>query len=146
MKKSLLLAGAVFAAVFMTGCFSANTNDAAVSAKVRLEHKRFSVDIQPGKDKVFGEASLNSLFGFINWGVSEFADDAFVGTEISILPIKFASAETLVKQGATYKACERAGADYILGAKYRIDTKDYIVFKQIKCRVTGYPAYLKGIK
>lgn len=144
MKKSLLIVGAaMMAAVALTGCFSVNTNDAAVKAPVCLK-KQMTPDIKVGLNKVSGEASVNCLFGFITWGVSEYADDAFVCS--SSMPLLIADGKTVAKQGATYKACGKSKADYILGAKYRVDTKDYFVFKQIKCKVTGFPGYLKGMK
>lgn len=145
MKKSLILVGAACAAVLtLTGCFYVNTNDAAVKAQVQVK-KDVTADIQTGQKKVSGKANINCLFGFIIWGTNEFADDAFVCSTNAPFQL-FACPATLVKKGATYQACKAAKADYILGAKYRLDTRNYFVFKQYECKVTGYPAYLKGIK
>ena len=63
------------------------------------------------------------------------------------LPFQFvASGDQVAKQGATYNACEAAKADVILGAKYKLDIADYFVYKTIKCKVTGYPGTIKGVK
>lgn len=147
MKKSLLLV--VFAAVafVMTGCMSTHTNDAAAAAKFKVDTPTFTADVVAGKNTVSGEANVHCILGIITWGVSDFADDAFVNSSIaSLLPIKIACPNTIVKQGATYNACATAKADAILAAKYKLDIADYFVYKNIKCKVTGYPATIKGIK
>jgi hypothetical protein len=142
MKKMLLLASAAMA--LMTGCMSTNTNDGAVAAPITMRNKEYIADVTVQKTAVSGEATANCLFGFITWGVSEYADEAFVKN--SGLGISLGGADTVVKQGATYQACEAAKADYLLGAKYRIDTSDYFIFKKVKCTATGYPATIKGVK
>lgn len=141
MKKMLVLAGAALA--LMTGCISLNTNDGAIPADITVR-KAYTADIDVKDTPASGEATVNCLFGFITWGVSEYADDAFVqkGPSISLLK----SADAVAKQGATYNACEAAKADYLLGAKYRLDTESYIVFKKVKCTATGYPGTIKGVK
>ena len=45
-----------------------------------------------------------------------------------------------------YNACEANKADALLGAKYKIDTEDYFVFKKVKCTATGYPGVINGVK
>ena len=132
-------------AAFMTGCMSTHTNDATAVAQVKLNCKKFDTDIVAGKTKVKGTATIHNVLGLISWGVSDFADDAFVST--SALPIQLCvSPETMVKQGATYNACAANNADFVLAAKYKMDVKDFFVYKQITCDVTGYPASIKGVK
>ncbi len=144
MKGLFLTLGAAFAVVSLSGCFVVNTNDAAVPATAIVQ-KDFKADIVAKDAKVSGEASVNALFGIFCWGVNEFADDAFVTTTNNSL-IKIADPVAMAKQGAAYNACKDAKADYILGAKYQVDTKDFVVFKQISCKVVGFPAELKGVK
>lgn len=141
MKKSLILAGAALA--LMTGCISVNTNDGAIPADITVR-KGYVADIDVQETAAQGEATVNCLFGLITWGVSEYADDAFVETGLGVTLIK--SANDVAKQGATYNACEKAKADYLLGAKYRLDTEDYFVFKTVKCTAIGYPGTIKGVK
>lgn len=140
MKKVLVLAGAALA--LMTGCISVNNNDGAYPAEITVR-KNYIADIDVQETAVQGEATVNCLFGLITWGVSEYADEAFVETGLGVTLIK--GANDVAKQGATYKACEAAKADYLLGAKYRIDTEDYFVFKKVKCTATGYPGTIKGV-
>jgi hypothetical protein len=144
MKKQLLLAGgAIAAALAMTGCMATHTNDAASSAKVCVG-KKFDADIVAGKKAVSGTATVHNLFGVITWGVSNFADDAFVsgnnGLQLSVSPL------TVAKQGATYNACAANKADMLLAAKYKVDVKDFFVYKNVTAKVTGYPGVIKGVK
>lgn len=141
MKKVLVLAGAALA--LMTGCISVNNNDGAIPADITVR-KGYIADIDVQDKAASGEATVNCLFGFITWGVSEYADDAFVKTGPAISLLK--NANDVAKQGATYNACEKTKADYLLGAKYRLDTEDYFVFKTVKCTATGYPGTIKGVK
>ncbi|MBQ9694771.1 MAG: hypothetical protein IJV69_08455 [Kiritimatiellae bacterium] len=141
MNKMLTLAGVTLA--LMTGCLSVNTNDGAITTDIKIR-KVYTPNIEVQQTAVSGEATVNCLFGFITWGVSEYADDAFVKTGPNIAV--FASADEVAKQGATYQACDAAKADYLLGAKYRLDTADYFVFKTVKCTATGYPGTIKGVK
>ena len=145
MKKSLLLIAVCTIAFFVTGCMSTHTNDATAVAKVQITTKKFEADIVAGKKAVKGTATIHNVFGIFTWGVSKFADDAFVTTnalpfQVGVLPT------TIVKQAATYNACAANKADFILAAKYKMDIKDFFVYKQIKCDVTGYPATIKGVK
>ena len=34
----------------------------------------------------------------------------------------------------------------LLAAKYKLDINDYFIYKAIKCKVTGYPGSIKGVK
>ena len=143
MKKSLLLVAVCAVAAFMTGCMATHTNDAASSAKVCVG-KKFDADIAAGKQAVSGTATVHNLFGFITWGVSNFADDAFVsgnnGLQLAVSPL------TVAKQGATYNACTANKADMLLAAKYKIDVKDFFIYKNVTAQVTGYPGVIKGVK
>jgi len=143
MKKSLMFVAVCAFAVVMTGCMATHTNDAASAAKVCVS-KKFDADIVAGKKAVAGTATVHNLFGIFTWGVSNFADDAFVSTDnafqLTVSPL------TVAKQGATYNACKAAKADMLLAAKYNIKVSDFFVYKSVKCDVTGYPGVVKGVK
>jgi len=124
---------------------STHTNDATAEVKFNVKAKEYQADVVTGKQAVSGEASVHSLFGIISWGVSKYADNAFVTTSASPLQLTV-DPLTVAKQGATYNACEASKADAILAAKYQIEVADYFVYKVIKAKVTGYPATIKGIK
>ena len=143
MKKVLMLAAVCAVAAFMTGCMATHTNDAASAAKVCVS-KKFDADIVAGKKAVAGTATVHNLFGIFTWGVSNFADDAFVTSgnslQLTVSPL------TVAKQGATFNACKAAKADMLLAAKYNIKISDFVVYKSVKCDVTGYPGVIKGVK
>ena len=145
MKKALMLVAVCAIAAFMTGCMSTHTNDAAASAKACVG-KKFEADIQAGKTKVSGSATIHNVLGLISWGVSSYADDAFVTTNTSALPFLAVSPLDVAKQGATYNACTANKADMLLAAKYNIKISDYLVYKKIECQVAGFPGVVKGVK
>ncbi|MCQ2379593.1 MAG: hypothetical protein MJ025_01540 [Victivallaceae bacterium] len=146
MNRILTIIAAAAAVVIMAGCTSVNTNDVAKEAPVKIEEMVFKPDYSLVGD-VSGSAKANCLFGIITWGVNEFADNAFVETNSSSgFPLfKIVDGVTAAKRGATYKACESGKVDYVLGAKYRVDTEDYFVFKKISCTVSGTGAKLNGL-
>ena len=143
MKKSLMLVAVCAIAAFMTGCMATHTNDAAASAKACVS-KKFEADIVAGKTAVKGKATVHNVLGLITWGVTDYADEAFVSgaPAIQLAPNPL----TVVKQGATYNACAAAKADMLLAAKYNIKISDYLVYKKIECQVAGFPGVVKGVK
>ncbi|MBQ9789738.1 MAG: hypothetical protein IJW31_09110 [Lentisphaeria bacterium] len=145
MKKTLMLTLAcTVCAIIFSGCRVINTNDAATAVNFDATAK-VTPQVEVADKAVTGEATVNVLFGCIAWGASSFADDAFSSTSNNPLSL-VASPNTLAKQAATYNACEANKADALLGAKYKIDTMDYFVFKTVKCTATGYPGVIKGVK
>lgn len=143
MKKLMVLGGAL-AAVLMAGCMSTHTNDGTAVVKIAVT-KDYKADVVAQAKAVSGEATVHNVLGLITWGVSDFADDAFVTTSGSPLQLGVSPLDA-AKQGATFKACAASKSDAILAAKYKLDIADYIVYKQVKCKVTGYPAAIKGVK
>lgn len=143
MKKALLLAAVCAVAAFVSGCIANHTNDAATSAKASVT-KNFEADIVAGKTAVSGKAMVHNVLGIITWGVSDYADDAFVSGAPSLQ--LFASPLTVAKQGATFNACNDAKADMLLAAKYKIKISDFFVYKKVECDVTGFPGVVKGVK
>lgn len=148
MKKICLFAFAGMVAVLFTGCFSTHTNDLAKDTDVTLRTPNYQMEVQTGKKRVSGKASQNVVYlflGSISWGDSKFADRAFTDGNSSLLSF-FPDPVEQVKQAATYNACAAAKCDMLIGAKYTVEIEDYIVFKRVKCTVTGYPGIELGIK
>ena len=148
MKKSLLFVALCAVATIMTGCLTTNTNDATAVAQFKVAPKVYQADIVTGKKAVSAEVTVYNVLGLISWGVTEFADDAFVSSAVvSPLPIKLLeSPEDAAKKGATFKACAENKADAIIAAKYKLDIANFFVYKTVKAKVTGYPATIKGVK
>jgi len=137
MKK--LIIGAALAAV-ATGCVTVNKNDggnanirpSVVKDKVR---EKYTV----GQAAVSATDNINCLFGIICWGstATHIADCADAGTFCGI---------GKAKNGAYANACDAAKCDAIVGAKYKVTTDDYLVFKKIKAEISGYPATMSGVE
>lgn len=137
-----IIVGIVIAAV-ACGCVSVNQNDGGNACRrpciaKDIVHEKFTVS-----DKtVSAEDNLNCLFGLICWGsTATHIADAVCGQN-TFVP----NALDKAKNGAYANACDAAKCDQIVGAKYKITTKDYFVFKQLKAEITGYPASLTGVE
>lgn len=139
MKKTMLCA--VIAAI-AGGCISVNQNDGGNACRKPciakdIVHEKFTMS-----DKtVSAQDQLNCLFGFICWGstATHFADAVCCQGP-------FVNAVGKVKNGAYANACDAAKCDQIVGAKYKVTTEDYFVFKKLKAEITGYPVSLSGVE
>ncbi len=140
MKKLVI---GVALAVVACGCISVNENDGGNACRrpciaKDIVHEKFKVD----NKTVSATDNLNCLFGFIKWGsTATHTADAVCGQN----PF-FMSAIDKVKNGAYANACDAANCDQIVGAKYKVTTKDYFVFKQFNAEISGYPANLVGVE
>jgi hypothetical protein len=142
MKKLML--GCVVAAV-ACGCITVNQNDGGDACRrpgvaKDIVHEKFTV----GDKAVSAQDEVNCLFGLIYWGSSatHIADAVCTGSMLSFLPNGLDKA----KNGAYANACDAAKCDQIMGAKYKVTTEDYFVFKRYKAEIKGYPATLTGVE
>jgi len=144
MKK--LMVAATLAAI-ACGCVSVNQNDGGNACRKPciakdIVHEQFKVE----KETVAAQDQINCLFGWICWGstATHIADAVCCEKKsaFDILPCSIGKA----KNGAYANACDAAKCDQIVGAKYKVTTEDYFVFKKIKAEITGYPATLTGVE
>ena len=150
MKKvlSVLLLGAILSTV---GCISIHTNQSATTsvppAKV-VTIDAYAPETELGNDRVSASVTGNSLLGIIKWGLpSTYADFTSIPGSMGNLQVASLLDDTLpFKQAAVYIACEENQCDSLLDARYVLTVKDYIVFKQVVCKVTGTPVKIKGYK
>lgn len=138
-KILTLIAVVAVISIIASGCKSVNTNDGAKALCMSRMKVPFAPVMEHKDKKVNGEASVHVLFGIFSWGQSEFADDTNLGSS-SIF-----SAVCKAKAAAVYKACKANNADVLLATKYEINTSNYLVYKKINCKVSGFPAVIKGI-
>ena len=129
MKK--LLAIAMVASV-AAGCITVNKNDGGNSSITPVQikdriHLKYSVE----RTTVSASDKVHCLFGFICWGSS--------ASHIADCGEGSLTVAGKAKDGAYANACDNAGCDHIAGARYKITTKDYYVYKNCKAEVTGYP-------
>ena len=144
MKK--LMIGAAIAAI-ACGCVSVNQNDGGSACRKPciakdIVHEKFTV----ATNTVSAEDQINVLFGFISWGsTATHTADAVCCGETSSFPF-LVPLSAKAKNGAYANACDAAKCDQIVGAKYKVTTDDYFVFKKVKAEITGYPASLTGVE
>jgi len=144
MKK--LMVAATLAAI-ACGCVSVNQNDGGSACRKPLiakdiVHEEFKVE----KKTVTAQDQLNCLFGFITWGSTATHTADAVCTGGSPVFDIFPDGTAKAKNGAYANACDAAKCDQIVGAKYKVTSEDYFVFKRIKAEITGYPATLSGVE
>ena len=139
MKRTIF---AVAVAAIACGCISIRQNDGGNACRKPciakdIVHEKFTVGDKP----VSAQDQINCLFGFISWGstATHFAD-AVCGQG------PFVNAVGKAKNGAYANACDAAKCDQIVGAKYKVTTEDYFVFKKVKAEISGYPASLTGVE
>jgi hypothetical protein len=135
-----MLAGIL--SIFAAGCTSITTSDGAqkmsppepVTGPYRAVYTHKDV-------RVAGEGQVNVLFGIFAWGANGFAENSDLSS-FSFFP----SPANYAKSAAVYDACQKNGADTLLGTRYKLTTTDYFVFMQVKCEVAGFPATMAGVE
>jgi len=145
--KKFILAIAAIALATSTGCTIVNKNDGGSALKnPSVISEQYVAKYDISDDQINAEDNVNVLFGFIAWGskANHVADnyDGGQSDTFSFLP----DAKELAKNKAYAVACEENNADAIVAAHYKLTTNDFIVFKQIKTELKGYPAKLKGLE
>ena len=144
MKK--LMIGAAIAAI-ACGCISVNQNDGGNACRKPciakdIVHEKYSVE----KNTVSAQDKLYGLFCFTFGSSATHEADAVCEKEGSFFEKLFPSGAAKAKNGAYANACDAAKCDQIVGAKYKVTTDDYFVFKKTKAEVCGYPATLTGVE
>lgn len=97
-----------------------------------------------GKEKVSGTGSGCVLFWIFAWGAEGYADNAKVDS--AFYSKFFPSATDIAAKSAFFKACKLAECDYLTAARYEIISENYIVFRRVTSKVTGFPVKLTGVK
>ncbi len=104
------------------------------------------------KERVDGQAKVNVLLWIFAWGdTSTFADNASLMPSDSPWLVKvlfgwLPNAKEIASKAAFYNACVSSKSDAVVAARYEIVTDDYIVFKKMNVKVTGFPATLIGVE
>ena len=148
MKK--LMIGAAIAAI-ACGCISVNQNDGGNACRrpciaKDIVHEKFTVakNTVSAQDKLYG-----ICFGPFNFTFGSSATheaDAVSAKEKSFFDSIFPNAANKAKNGAYANACDAAKCDQIVGAKYKVKTTNYFVFRIYEAEITGYPSPLTGVE
>ena len=166
MKKIITLF--VFVAVIFlgVGCVNNNSSDSSNLTSIQTNPVIYDVETTVESHPVRGVANYNKLFGIFRWGDKDFADYAFSSVIANNVVVPQGTIEQFLvsildpvagmlvdknvhedmKKAATYDACKAAGAYSLIGARYDLTTSDYLIFKRVKCVVTGYPVKITGFK
>jgi uncharacterized lipoprotein YajG len=141
MKKLLLPLAIVFA---LASCSTTRTGTLATPAyapKAEINPIRANVEIDMTK-KLIGESVSSYFLIFQVGGGNKFADGMSYSSDTN-LSFLFKARENKTKSAAAYNAIQNSGADIIVHPNYIVEIHDYLIFKQIKVKVTGYAGYFK---
>ena len=142
MKKIIISAAMAIAAVVMTGCTVVTTSDGASQMPTpNATHPGYEAQYNLQDQRAEGNATIHVLFGLFAWGADGFADNSELST-FSFLP----SASNFAKSAAVYNTCQSKKVDSLVATRYRVTTTDYLIYKVVKCEVSGYPATMVGAK
>jgi hypothetical protein len=141
MRKILFTLSLVF---ILTSCSTTRTGTLSTPAyapKAEINPIRANVEVDMNK-KLVGESTSSYFLIFQVGGDNKFADGMSYSSE-SQFSAFFKARENKTKSAAAFKAVEGSGADIIVHPNYEIQVNNYIIFKQIKVKVTGYAGYFK---
>lgn len=139
----LSLLALIVAGIVSGGCASQNISQypSSIDATVETDLK---AQVAVG-EKISGESKMSILFNLITIGDSKFADGVVFGATGST-PIGLPDPISKTKSAAAYNAVTKAGADVIIAPRYVVDVVDYVIFKQVKVRATGYAGKIKSVR
>lgn len=141
MKKVLLILGI---AIAITSCSSTRIgalSTPAYAPRAEINPIRANIDVDMTK-KISGESTSSYFLIFQVGGDNKFADGMSYSSESQFNAI-FKARENKTKSAAAFKAVKGSGADIIVHPNYEIQINNYLIFKQIKVKVTGYAGYFK---
>lgn len=141
MKKIILLPIAILF-LFLTSCKSTLagvvSTPISVTSNIRPLDADVTVDVNK---KISGESSMAYFLVFRLSGDSKFAE----GVDYSVKSGLFSSKIARAKSAAAYKAVTDSKCDLIVHPNYVVDVEDWLFFKKVKVKVTGYAGTINKI-
>ena len=139
----LSLMALIVVGIVAGGCASQNISQypSSIDATVQTDLK---AQVEVGQ-KISGESQMSILFNLITIGDSKFADGVVFGSSGSA-PIGLPDPISKTKSAAAYNAVTKAGADVIIAPQYVVDVVDYVIFKKVTVKATGYAGKIKGVR
>jgi len=146
--NKLMMIGVAASVLGLTGCITSAKNDggeACLTPKIEKDivHEKYSVE----KNTITAAESLTYLsygpFCFA-WGGSA----THVSSRAPVGEVKWYGLTPQQKalNGAFANACDQAGCDTLVGARYSYKDENYIFFGKVTCEASGYPAKLTGVE
>ena len=146
--NKLMIIGAAVAVMGFAGCITTAKNDGGdtnLTPKIEkdIAHEMYSIE----KNPVTASESLT----YITYGPFCFAWGGTASHVSSRAPVGEVQWYGLTPQqkalnGAFANACEQAGCDDLVGARYTYKDENYLVFGKVTCEAVGYPAKLTGVE
>jgi hypothetical protein len=129
--------------VVASGCAAQHMSQypAAIDASVQTDLK---AQVSVG-NVITGESKMNIIMSIFAIGDSKFADGVVFGSGGGA-SIGLPDPISKTKAAAAYKAISAAGADVIIAPRYVVDVVDYVVFKQVTVKVTGYAGKITSVR
>ena len=141
MKKIIFIGLALFALV-ATSCkstlASATSTPLSVTENIRPLDSDITVDVTK---KISGESSALYFLCFRLKGDSKYAEGVDYSTRTGL----FSSVVSRAKSAAAYKAVIDSNTDVIVHPNYVVDVENYVFFKKVNVKVTGYAGKINKI-
>lgn len=144
MKKLMM---AVLLGIMGAGCVTNYKNDGG-DASLRptivrdIAYEKYDISDKPvtfTEQRIgilpFGYCNMVTVGGMAKHIADDVDNDAYLQETIR-----------LAKNGDFAGACERAGCDTLVGARYTVEYKWYYLWNEASVTVTGYPAKLTGVE
>lgn len=141
MKKILFLISGLFLLVSCQTTRTGALSTPAYAPKAEINPIRANVDIDMTK-KLEGESTSSYFLIFQVGGDNKFVDGMNYSSDTQFTAFLKAR-ENKTKSAAAYNALKDSGADIIVHPNYVVEITNYVLFKQIKVKVTGYAGYFK---
>ena len=140
--KKIIYFGLVFIGLATTSCKSTIaitiSTPISVSENIRPLDADITVDVNK---KISGQSSALYFLCFRLSGDSKYAE----GVDYSTRSGLFSSSISKAKSAAAYKSVTESNTDIIVHPNYVVDVENYIFFKKINVKVTGYAGTIKKI-
>lgn len=144
MKKIIYL-GFTIVGLVLTSCkstvASATSTPISVGENIRPFDADISVDVSK---KISGESSSSYFFIFRLSGDSKYAEGVDYSTRTGLFSL-FSLAVFKAKSAAAYKAVIDSNSDVIVHPNYVVDVENYIFFKRVHVKVTGFAGKINKI-
>lgn len=138
--KVLSTIGMVLVFGSMTGCLSLNENAVSAPYCALTKTPVFEPTVTVG-EKTTGTATGTSVLGIFWLGPSEFAEGVVYNGQKFDLGF---GRTAQVKSAAAYDAIKGSQADILVGPKYTVTKKDYILFSTMTATVSGYKGKIES--
>ncbi|MBE6380370.1 MAG: hypothetical protein E7047_05530 [Lentisphaerae bacterium] len=138
LKKICLLSGVILLTA-ISGCTTAvSSNEANTIPPVNTDSPGYQACYQLRSERIDGYAQVHVLLGLFAWGSEGFAEHS------QLAPWPWGpSAEDFAQSAAVFNACQLHNADSLVGTRYWVVTTDYIIYKCVECKVSGFPAVME---